>query len=123
MLCEIADIARSSYYKWSRHLKSAAETVDIRIAQIIKKIHDEDPSKGYRRIKDELYRSYGITANDKKVLRICRILRIRSGIKYRCSGCTVNDREPAHVAENIQSRDFTAEHPDQKCVKDVTHFK
>ena len=123
MLCEIADIARSSYYKWSRRQSSAVETVDIRMAQVIRKIHDEDPSKGYRRIKDELYRSYGITANDKKVLRICRILKIRSGIKYRCSGCTINGSDPAHIAENILSRDFTAEHPDQKWVTDVTEFK
>lgn len=99
------------------------ELENIRIAQIIRQIHEEDSSKGYRRIKDDLFRNHGIDVNDKRVLRICRILGIRSNIKYRCDGCTVNDRNPAHTAENILNRDFTADSPNEKWVTDVTEFK
>ena len=123
MLCEIAGIARSSYYKWSRRDEPGSEAENARIAEIMKQIHEKDPSKGYRRIRDDLCRDHGIDVNDKRVLRICRALGIRSNIKYCCDGCTVNDRDPAHVAENVLNRDFAAEAPNEKWVTDVTEFK
>ena len=54
----------------------------------MEEIHRKDPSKGYRRINDDLYRDYGIKVNDKRVLRICRAKDIKSTIKYRNMGCT-----------------------------------
>ena len=52
------------------------------IADEIEKIHTESPDKGYRRIRDDLERYHGIDVNDKRVLRICRKLNIKSTIKY-----------------------------------------
>ena len=123
VLCDIADIPRSSYYKWISRVTPDSEVVNLKIAELIKQIHNEDPSKGYRRIKDDLYRNHGLNVNDKRVLRICRAIGIRSNIKYNCNGCTVNDRNPAHIAENILNREFTAEAPNEKWVTDVTEFK
>ena len=51
-----------------------------RIANEIEKIHTESPDKGYRRIRDELERYHDIYVNDKRVLRICRKLNIKSTI-------------------------------------------
>ena len=42
------------------------------IAEKIKKIHEEHPDMGYRRIRDELEKHHDIDVNDKRVLRICR---------------------------------------------------
>ena len=58
------------------------------IADEIEKIHTESPDKGYRRIRDDLERYHGIDVNDKRVLRICRKLNIKSTIKYSNNGCT-----------------------------------
>lgn len=122
-LCKGAKIARSSYYKWRKRERPESEIENIKISKLIKKIHEEDPSKGYRRIKDDLLKEYGEKVNDKRVLRICRVFGIRSNIKYRRGGCTINDREPKYTAENILNRKFKAEKPDMKWLTDVTEFK
>lgn len=122
-LCKMAGIARSSYYKWLSRKEPRCELENIKISRAIRHIHEEDPSKGYRRIKDDLSRDYGMAVNDKRVLRICRALGIRSDIKYSRDGCTVNDRNPAHVAENVLNREFVATSPNEKWVTDVTEFK
>ena len=83
----------------------------------------ESPDKGYRRIRDDLYRYHDIKVNDKRVLRICRKKGIKSTIKYSNSGCTRQAANPQFIAANILNRDFTAEFPNQKWLTDVTEFK
>lgn len=78
---------------------------------------------GYRRIRDDLERYHGINANDKRVLRICRIKGIKSTIKYASNGCTRQAANPQFIAENILNRKFSAEAPNQKWLTDVTEFK
>ena len=67
----------------------------------MKKIHNESPDKGYRRIRDDLARYYGAPVNDKRALRICRSLGIRSTIKYARHGCTRRASDPQYLAENV----------------------
>ena len=93
------------------------------IAEKIEEIHNDDPSKGYRRINDDLNRKYNIKVNDKRVLRICRAKGIKSTIKYSNHGCTRQSDNPQFIAENILNRDFTAEKPNEKWLTDVTEFK
>ena len=83
----------------------------------------KDPSKGYRRINDDLYRNYGIKINDKRVLRICRARDIKSTIKYANHGCTRQADNPQFIAENLLNREFTASKPNEKWLTDVTEFK
>lgn len=100
-----------------------SEVENLRIADIIEKIHTESPDKGYRRIRDELERYYNIKVNDKRVLRICRKKGIQSTIKYSNHGCIRQAANPQFIAENILNREFTAEFPNQKWLTDVTEFK
>lgn len=122
-LCDIAGIPRSSYYKWLHREPPEDERVNEAIAEAIKSIHDEDPTKGYRRIRDDLARDYGFRVSDNRVLRICRYLNIKSTVKYRPAGCTISDKNPQHIAENVLNRDFHADRPNDKWVTDVTEFK
>ena len=92
------------------------------IADEIEKIHTESPDKGYRRIRDDLERYHGIDVNDKRVLRICRKLNIKSTIKYSNNGCTRQAASPQYIAENILNREFTAKAPNEKWLTDVTEF-
>ena len=78
---------------------------------------------GYRRIRDELDKKYGVAVNDKRVLRICRKERIQSTIKWKPKGCTRNSVDPAHIARNYLNRDFHADAPNVKWLTDVTEFK
>ena len=116
-------VSRAAYYKWLHRNTPGNEAANERIADEIERIHIESPDKGYRRIRDDLERYYGIKANDKRVLRICRKKGIQSTIKYSNNGCTRQAVNPQFIAENILNRDFTAEAPNQKWLTDVTEFK
>lgn len=93
------------------------------IAEAVTEIHDEYPDMGYRRINDVLYRDYGFDVSDKRILRVCRYLGIKSTIKYERNSCTVNAVNPQYIAENILKRKFKAEAPNEKWLTDVTEFK
>ena len=61
-------------------------------------------------------------ANDKRILRICRKLGIKSTIKYANNGCTRQAKNPQYIAENILDRQFSAQAPNEKWLTDVTEF-
>lgn len=103
--------------------KSEQELKNEKIAEKVKKIHDEHPDMGYRRIRDELDRNHDIHINDKRILRINRMLQIQSTIKFRNKGCTKNASSPECIAENVLNRDFHSDKPNEKWVTDVTEFK
>lgn len=90
---------------------------------MVEEIHMESPDKGYRRINDELKHDHGINVNDKRILRICRKKSIKSTIKYSSHGCTRSSKNPQYIAENILSRKFYADRPNEKWLTDVTEFK
>ena len=121
--CAILDISRTAYYRWLSGRKSARQQENEHISEIAEKIHGESPDKGYRRIRDELERYHGICISDRRALRICRSLDIRSTIKYGNSGCTRNASNPQYLTENILNREFHADGPDEKWLTDVTEFK
>lgn len=122
MLCRIGGVSRAAYYKWLHREIPRQETENQRIADEIEKIHEESPDKGYRRIRDELERYHDIKANDKRVLRICRQLNVKSTIKYSNNGCTRQAANTQYIAENLLNREFTAEAPNEKWLTDVTEF-
>ena len=121
-MCKLGDVSRAAYYKWLHRDVPESEMENNRIATAIEKIHKESTDKGYRRIRDDLDRYYDIKANDKRVLRICRRLDIKSTIKYYNHGCTRQAKDPQHLAENLLNREFTAEAPNKKWLTDVTEF-
>ena len=65
----------------------------------------------------------GIYVNDKRVLRICRALDIKSTIKYNDHSCTRHAKDPQYVAENLLDRNFYADKPNEKWLTDVTELK
>lgn len=122
-LCQKLNVSRSCYYRWLTAPKSKNEKFNEDIAEKLKVIHDEDPSCGYRRLSDELYSRYDIEINDKRALRICRMIGLQSEIKWRPASCTRSANGPQQIRENILNRDFKANAPNEKWVTDVTEFK
>lgn len=121
--CALLHISRTAYYKWLHEEYGKRTHENKQIAAFIETIHKDHPDKGYRRIRDDLDRYYGVAVNDKRVLRICRILKIKSTIKYANHGCTRQAPNPQYIAENILDRNFKAEKPNEKWLTDVTEFK
>jgi len=121
-LCKLGGTSRAAYYKWLHREIPKSETENKHIADIVEKIHEEFPDKGYRRIRDDLERYHETKVNDKRVLRICRNRNIKSTIKYSNNGCTRQAANPQYIAENTLNREFKAVAPNEKWLTDVTEF-
>jgi transposase InsO family protein len=116
-------VSRAAYYRWLSGKKCSRELENEKIAEIMEQIHTENPDKGYRRIKDDLAHDFKLNVNEKRVLRICRTLDIKSTIKYANNGCTRQAANPQHIAKNWLNRQFHASMPNEKWLTDVTEFK
>lgn len=121
--CGLLKVSRSAYYTWAAQKLSPRELKNRHIAEKAEEIYTEDPTMGYRRIRDDLFRYHDINISKKKALRICRAKDLKSIIKYRTPGCTRRDKNPQHIAANILNREFHADKPDEKWLTDVTEFK
>lgn len=120
--CRALHVSRAGYYQWRSGKAGARATENQRISGLVQEIHRESPDKGYRRIRDDLDRYYHIPVNDKRALRICRSLGIRSMVKHAPQGCTRSSSSPQHLAENVLNRRFYADRPNEKWLTDVTEF-
>ena len=121
--CGVFGVSRAAYYRWLSGKKCNREKENEKIAELMEQIHTENPDKGYRRIKDDLVHDYNLNVNEKRVLRICRSLDIKSTIKYKNNGCTRQAANPQHIAKNWLNRQFHASMPNEKWLTDVTEFK
>ena len=121
--CGMFGVSRAAYYRWLSGKKCNREKENKKIAELMEQIHTENPDKGYRRIKDDLVHDYNLNVNEKRVLRICRSLDIKSTIKYMNNGCTRQAANPQHIAKNWLNRQFHASMPNEKWLTDVTEFK
>ena len=122
-MCRKLGVARSAYCRWKKSPRSHNELENSRLAGLVERIHAEHPDMGYRRICDELNARYGEHVNDKRILRICRMRKIQSAIKWKPRCCTRAMKDALHVHDNILNREFSAERPDQKWLTDVSEFK
>ncbi len=116
-------MSRAAYYRWLRGKKCHRELENKKIAGIVEQIHTESPDKGYRRIKDDPAHDHKLNVNEKRVLRICRSLDIKSTIKYKNNGCTRQANNPQHIAKNWLNRQFYSDRPNEKWLTDVTELK
>ncbi|MEK2456463.1 IS3 family transposase [Tetragenococcus halophilus] len=122
-MCQYLQVARSAYYRWLYSPMSPHEKENRALAQRIRAIHDKHEEMGYRRLRDELARTYEVDVNDKRVLRLCQILDIQSTIKHPANSITRGGRRPYHTAKNVLNREFQAEKPNEKWVTDISEFK
>jgi putative transposase len=115
LLCEIAGISRSSYYKY----KNKPVSKDTAIDKIIIDIYNKTNKRaGYRTIKFILRNRYGLIVNHKKIQRIMRENNIQSIIRKKRKKCS----EKSIIKENILNRDFRATRPGEKYVTDITYI-
>jgi putative transposase len=122
LLCEIARIQRSSYYKWLNRTPPENEKRNEEILEEIKRLYEKvDGIYGYRRITMNLNRTLPKSINHKRVYRLMRIAGIQSVIRRKRK--KYKPSTPQHVAENILNREFHAEMQNEKWLTDVTELK
>lgn len=123
-LCKYLNVSSSGYYRWLKAGRPIRYNFDEKLADMIEEIFYET-YKGYRFIRDEIIRRYGIIYNDKTIYKYMKILGLSSPIrkkKYHC--CTKADpNEKARiVCNNFLARNFSASRPFQKLVTDVSYI-
>jgi len=124
-LCEIVDVARSSFYAWlaAAPARAARAGHDAALAKRIRAIHDTDTAQGVPRITAELNDGVplGARVNHKRVARIMRQEQIAGLRLRRRVRTTVPDPAEQRVPD-LLGRDFTAEAPNQRYVGDITYL-
>lgn len=122
LLCNLAGIPRSSYYKWLNHKPSAREQENQQLLEAMILLYEKVGGiYGYRRLTLNLCRQTKKEINHKRISRLMGVARIQSVIRRKrkkYAGST-----PQQVAENLLNREFQAELPNEKWVTDVTEFK
>ncbi|MDG0871267.1 IS3 family transposase [Paenibacillus thiaminolyticus] len=122
LLCEIAGISRSSYYKWLNRKPSSHEQENAELTHVMMSIYEKvERTFGYRQLTLHMRRQMGKTINQKRVYRLMKIQGIQSVIRRKKKRYPRST--PQQVAENVLNSKFTADAPNEKWVTDVTEFK
>ncbi|MFF8617193.1 IS3 family transposase [Streptomyces sp. NPDC015350] len=122
-LCQVLEVARSSFYKWraGREARAAHERADAALAERIRAVHDEwEGTYGRPRITAEL-REGGERVNHKRVGRVMRKFGI-AGLRLRKRQVTTVPEPSATPVPDLFGRDFTASAPNTKYVGDITYL-
>ena len=118
LLLEIAELPRSTYYYYIKHMKDEDKYSEIK-KQITDIFHENKGRYGYRRITMEMH-NRGYVINHKTVLRLMNEEKIKCTVrikKYRSY-----KGEVGKVVHNLLERDFSTKAPNEKWVTDVTEF-
>nr|WP_286232448.1 IS3 family transposase [Neobacillus mesonae] len=122
LLCTISKTNRSSYYKWLNRKETDQERENRELLKEIKALYEKvDGIYGYRRITMNLNRKMNKHYNAKRIHRLMKLVGLHSKIRRKKKW----DHRPSdnNVADNILNREFTAAHPNEKWVTDITEFK
>ncbi len=124
-LCDIVEIARSSFYAWDAAgpARAARQAVDAELAGRIRTIHAQDRAQGAPRITAELNDGVppGARINHKRVARVMRQERI-AGLRLRRRVRTTVPEPADQKVPDLLQRDFTAEAPNRRYVGDITYL-
>jgi transposase InsO family protein len=121
-LCKIANIARSSYYKWTNRLESEADRENATILTALAQLYTEVKGiYGYRRMTMNVNRILNKQYNHKRIYRLMKSANLSSVIRKKKK--VYLPSTPQITAENVLNRNFKANKPNQKWLTDVTEFK
>ncbi|OLO37213.1 transposase [Alkalihalophilus pseudofirmus] len=119
-LCDVLDIARSTYYQSSQPTESNRDRENQELTERIKEIHSESKGRyGAPKIHQMLMKE-GTTVSLKRVKRLMKQANLRSIItrKFR----PTPSKEMIVERESILNRDFTTKTINEKWVRDITYI-
>jgi transposase InsO family protein len=120
--CQVLEVAESGYYAWLQAEPSQRQQTDaVLLAQIQAIYQHHRRLYGSPRIHAELKKG-GWHCGRKRVARLMRHAHLRS-VRQRPRRVQTTDSKHAYpVASNLLDRQFTAQHPNQKWVADITYI-
>jgi transposase InsO family protein len=124
-LCEVLQIARSSFYAWLDAQPRRAEraAADAELAMRIRVLHEQDTTQGAPRITAELNDGAPAAArvNHKRVARVMHEHGI-AGLRLRRRVRTTVPEPADQKVPDLLNRDFTADAANQRYVGDITYL-
>lgn len=122
LLCKIAGVSKSGYYKWWKNADKVKDEFDILlIAEMFFKCKQK---AGFRTIKMKLLTEYGIIMNHKKIIRIMKkygmTTKIRRTNPYKLAA---RIRQDNIVCPNLVNRKFKEQNPNSVYSTDITYLK
>jgi len=121
-LCNLAGIARSSYYKWLNKEETKKDKENSIIIKELTKIYDDvNGIYGYRRMTMNINRNLNKQYNHKRIYRLMKSINLQSVIRKKKKRYIKST--PQITAENVLNRDFSAATLNEKWLTDVTEFK
>ena len=123
--CRVLGFSTQGYYKWLKEPVCDRDRDDAGVLNVLHDLHQDDPTLGYRFLKDELEHE-GINCSENRVHRLCRIGGLwASHAKKRGKngrpGPPVHDDLLATEDEHGRIRHrFTATAPNQVWLTDIT---
>lgn len=121
ILCDIAEINRSAYYKWLNRVESKSDKKNKIALELIKDLYNKNKYLGYRQMGIILRRDCDMTINDKRIYRLMKIEGIQSIARRK--KCSHKKTTPEITAQNILNRNFKTNYVNKKWLTDVTEFK
>lgn len=122
LLCRIAGVSKSGYYKWWKNADKVKDEFDILL--IAEMFFKSKQKAGFRTIKMKLLTEYGIIMNHKKIIRIMKkygmTTKIRRTNPYKLAA---RIRQENIVCPNLVNRKFKEQEPNTVYSTDITYLK
>lgn len=121
-LCEALDIARGTFYNYifRRADHSKREEAQVELMRLVQQVFDDSSQRfGAEKIRVTLTES-GVCVSTKRIAAIMRELGMQS---VRPDAKKQYKKQQQYKKQNLLERQFTAEHPNQIWVSDITYFK
>ncbi len=121
-LCEALDVARGTFYNYifRRADHSKREEAQIELMRLVQQVFDDSSQRfGAEKIRVTLAES-GVHVGTKRIAAIMQELDLHS---IRPDAKKQYKKQQQYKKQNLLERQFTADHPNQIWVSDITYFK
>jgi putative transposase len=119
-MCRVLGVSPSGYYAWAKRPTSERAVTDDLLTSEIRAAHAASKDTyGAPRIQFDLAEQ-GIRVSRKRIARLMRNAGL-AGVSRR-KGVVTTVRDGARQAPDLVDRNFTAEHPNQLWVADITYI-
>lgn len=122
MLCNIAKISRSAYYKWINRDKPTHDIKNEKVLNIIKNFYEESNHiLSYRQMTIKITRECDLKVNHKRIYRLMKVEGLKSVCRRKRHSYT--NSTPEITAQNVLNRKFKDKQSNEKWLTDVTEIK
>jgi len=126
LMSKVLKVSKSGYYDWLCRQEApptASEQKRQQRQKLVANVFNANRSiYGYRKVHAVLRKS-GYTYSLNTIHADCKRLGIRSHTKKKFRVKTTDSNHDLPIANNVLSRDFKAERPNEKWVTDITYIE